>query len=252
MVNPSSRWAPDRYSTDGAFVPKLGRAVLELLDPQPGERILDLGCGDGVLTAEIAARGAAVVGFDASPELAARARDRGLDVVVGDGELLDFDADFDAVFSNAALHWMLDGQAVCDGVFRALRPGGRFVAELGGFGNIAAVLTAIDAALAANGVPVSDAGQFYPTVDQYEEIARSAGFDQFRGELIPRPTYLPGGMEGWIRTFRQGHLEQLSLDEAAQNTVISAAVELLGPRLCDWQGNWYADYVRLRFVAQRS
>ena len=251
MVNPSSRWAPGRYSTDGAFVPQLGRAVLALLDPQPNERILDLGCGDGVLTAEIAQSGASVVGLDASTELAACARERGLDVTVGDGESLNFDGEFDAVFSNAALHWMLDGQAVCDGVFRALRPGGRFVGEFGGFGNIAAVLTAIDAALAADGFPVSDAGQFYPSVDEYAEIARRAGFDRFRGELIPRPTYLPGGMDGWIRTFRQGYLEQRGLDEDSQARVISAAVELLRPRLCDWQGNWYADYVRLRFVAQR-
>ena len=133
-INPFSRWEPDDYAKNAAFVPALGAPVLALLDPKPGERILDLGCGDGVLTVKLVEAGAEVVGVDASDTMIAVAKARGLDVHVVDGQSLDFEAEFDAVFSNAALHWMLDGEAVARGVFRALKPGGRFVGEMGGHG----------------------------------------------------------------------------------------------------------------------
>src|SRR4051812_24270218 len=125
-------WAPDAYLQHAGFVPALGAGVLELLDPQPGERILDLGCGEGSLTQELVARGAVVLGVDSSDAQVAAARARGLDARVMDGEALAFEHEFDAVFSNAALHWMRRPDAVVAGVARALRPGGRFVAELGG------------------------------------------------------------------------------------------------------------------------
>ena len=142
-TNEAQSWSAEGYATNAGFVPVLGRAVLDLMDPKPGERILDLGCGDGTLTAQIAERGAAVVGVDASPDLLAAAKARGLDARLMDGQRLAFEAEFDAVFSNAALHWMLDQDAVADGVRRALKPGGRFVAECGGHGNIAAIATAL-------------------------------------------------------------------------------------------------------------
>ena len=133
-------WNPDQYARNAGFVPALGLPVVELLDPQPGERILDLGCGDGVLTEKLASLGCQVVGVDSSAAQVAAAQARGLDARVVDAHELPFEAEFDAVFSNAALHWMRQPEAVIAGVWRALEPGGRFVGELGGAGNIAPVL----------------------------------------------------------------------------------------------------------------
>ena len=150
-VNTSSRWSPTDYATNAAFVPALGSAALDLLAAQPGELILDLGCGDGTLTQKIVAAGAAVIGLDASPEMVEAARAKGVDAFVADAQALDLEGQamrfgqFDAAFSNAALHWMLDPDAVAEGVFSMLKPGGRFVGEMGGQGNIAALRTGIRA-----------------------------------------------------------------------------------------------------------
>ncbi len=143
--------------------------MLELLDPKPGERILDLGCGDGVLTEKIVAAGAAVVGVDASAEMIDAARRRGLDARVGDGAQLGFAREFDAVFSNAALHWMKrDPDAVIAGVARALKPGGRFAGELGGHGCVAAITVALFAVLARRGASGSlESPWYFPTVADY-------------------------------------------------------------------------------------
>ena len=138
-------WSSDRYIEHAAYVPNLGAAVLELLDARPGERVLDVGCGEGTLTQQIAARGAAVIGVDSSQDMIDAARARGLDARLVDAEALPFDNEFDAVFSNAVLHWVRDHDALLTGVARALRPGGRFVAEFGGHGNIAAIEVAIGA-----------------------------------------------------------------------------------------------------------
>ena len=148
MANPGQqRWTADSYQQHTGFVPVLGAPVLDLLAPMADERILDLGCGDGALTEKLVAAGADVLGVDASEAMVEAARARGLDVRVQDGQALDFDRAFDAVFSNAALHWMLDPDAVIAAVHRALRPGGRFVGEFGGHGNVAAIRVAILAVL---------------------------------------------------------------------------------------------------------
>src|SRR5271170_390366 len=145
---PNQDWKADRYAQHAHFVPALGAPVLELLKPQTGERILDLGCGDGVLTEKIAASGAAVVGVDAAADMIAAATRRGLDARVMDGGKLEFSSEFDAVFSNAALHWMKrERDAVIAGVYRALKPGGRFVGEMGGHGCVAAITIALIAML---------------------------------------------------------------------------------------------------------
>jgi trans-aconitate methyltransferase len=136
-------WSAERYAETAHFVPALGAPVLELLAPSPGERILDLGCGDGVLTEKIVAAGATVIAVDAGPDMVAAARARGIDARVMDGQRLTFSGEFDAVFSNAALHWMRDQEAVLSAVRRALEPGGRFVAEMGGHNNTAAIIVAL-------------------------------------------------------------------------------------------------------------
>src|SRR5690349_15390007 len=144
------RWDPQRYQENAGFVAVLGAPLLDMLAPKAGERILDLGCGDGALTEKIAAI-ATVVAVDASADQIKAARARGLDAHVADGTKLAFKSGFDAVFSNAALHWMRDPDAVIAGVWRALRPGGRFVAECGGAGNVEQIMRALVAALDRRG-----------------------------------------------------------------------------------------------------
>ena len=243
-------WTADSYARNARFVADLGAPVLALLAPRAGERILDLGCGDGALTAQIAAAGARVVGCDASPDLLAAARARGLDARHADGHALPFEAEFDAVFSNAALHWMSrDPAAVVAGVRRALRPGGRFVGEFGGHGNVAAVVTALLAALAARGVDGAPAFPWYfPTAGEYRTLLETEGFTVESIALVPRPTPLPTGLKGWLETFAQPFTRQLPEEERAP--ALAQTERLLAPSLRDAAGAWTADYVRLRFAAR--
>ena len=244
-------WDPQAYGQNGAFVHGLAGGVLEWLEAQTGEGILDLGCGDGQLTARVALSGANVVGLDASPQMAAAARSRGIAVDEGSAELLPYaDDTFDAVFSNAALHWVRDQDAMLAEVQRVLRAGGRFVAEMGGQGNIAAIRVALMAVMSRHGFDGrEDNVNYYPTADEYSRRLERHGFKVERIALIPRPTALAeGGMSGWIRTFRRGVLD--TLPEAMRAAVVEEAVALLEPVLRDEEGNWTADYVRLRFIAR--
>jgi len=241
-------WDAKQYAERGRFVADLATGVFELLDARAGERILDLGCGDGALTQKIVATGAMVTGFDSSPEMVRAARARGIDARLGNAEELPFAGEFDAVFSNAALHWMKDQDRVLAGVRRALKPGSRFVAEMGGHGNIAAISVALHAVLRPLGVD-GDAGQnYFPTEAAYRARLEQAGFEVLQMALIPRLTPLPeSGMRGWLQTFRRGLLAQFP--ERQRESIVDAVVDLLRPALCDEQGNWVGDYVRLRFFA---
>jgi trans-aconitate methyltransferase len=243
-------WDPQTYGKNGAFVHGLAGGVLEWLAAQPGESILDLGCGDGQLTQRIAATGASVVGVDTSPEMVASAHSRGMVADVANAEALPYSENaFDAVFSNAALHWVRDHDAMMQQVRRVLRPGGRFVAEMGGHGNVAAIRVALTALLARYGYGDRELGvNYYPTPEGYRRRLVRHGFQVEQIELIPRPTPLgTGGMTGWLRTFRRGVLEDLP--EELRETVVEETAALLAPALRDEDGNWTADYIRLRFIA---
>ncbi len=243
-------WNAARYARNAGFVPTLGAPVAELLAAQSGERILDLGCGDGVLTAQLVASGAQVIGVDASPDLIAAAVERGVDARVMDGHALTFDRAFDAVFSNAALHWMRQPDAVLAGVRRALSPGGRFVGEFGGHGNVAAIVTALRAALRANDAGEPAFAWFFPTADEYTALLQEHGFEVGQIALIPRPTLLPTGIAGWLHTFADPFLADV--DVRLRQRVLEDTETLLRPALCDRHGQWHADYVRLRFVARAT
>ena len=244
----AQHWDPAQYAENARFVSDLGMPVVELLSPKPGERILDLGCGDGALTLKLAKLGCKVVGVDSSPEMVAAAKSLGLNAQVMDGHTLPFINEFDAVFSNAALHWMKHPKDVIAGVWRALKPGGRFVGEFGGCGNVAAIVTAIESALSSRGVTVANPW-FFPRPEEYRGLLEAMGFAIESMALIPRPTPLPGDVGGWLETFAQPYTSALPGTE--KRGFISEVVETLRPMLCDANGNWHADYVRLRFSATK-
>jgi trans-aconitate methyltransferase len=243
-------WDTSRYAGNGRFVALMADSLVDALDPQPGERILDLGCGDGFLTERLRQSGAALVGVDSSPHMVAAAKERGIDARCMSGESLPFDQEFDAVFSNAALHWMEDHDAVLNGVFRSLKPGGRFVAECGGQGNIAAIRVALLAVLSARGIPPEriENNRFFSPAD-YRVMLEKQGFRVEEISSHPRPTPLATGMQAWLDTFRSSVFALLP--ETEQQEAKDEVVRLLTPVLLDRQGNWTADYVRLRFLARR-
>lgn len=245
---PSQSWNPDRYERNAGFVADLGAGVMDLLAPQSGERILDLGCGHGKLTEKLVACGANVLAVDASPEQVEGARERGLDAHVADAAKLTFQGEFDAVFSNAVLHWVKDAGAAIAGVKRALVPGGRFVGEFGGHGNVARVALGIERALTKRGLAIADFWPWYfPSCEDYGARLESAGFKVAHIELFQRPTPIPGDIDGWLETFGESFLNSVAVDD--RKPLLDEVREDLAPDLRDGDGNWSVDYVRLRFQA---
>ncbi|HUF54972.1 MAG TPA: class I SAM-dependent methyltransferase [Thermohalobaculum sp.] len=246
----ADHWSAAAYAEDARFVSDLGAPLLALLGPVEGRDVLDLGCGDGALTLRLVEAGARVVGVDASADMVEAARARGLDARQADGAALPFEVAFDAVFSNAALHWMPRPDPVIEGVGRALRPGGRFVAELGGMGNVAAIRTALIAVLAEDHDICTDLSDiwYFPTAGEHAARLERAGFAVEEMALIPRPTPVAAGMEAWLSALAAPVLAMVPED--ARPAVARRVAELLAPALRDASGQWWADYVRLRFCAR--
>ncbi|MET0341206.1 MAG: class I SAM-dependent methyltransferase [Polyangiales bacterium] len=244
----SQVWNPTQYVRDAGFVAALGAPLVDVLAPRAGERVLDLGCGDGALTQRLVEAGCTVVGVDASAEQVEAARARGLDAYVADAAELSYEGAFDAVFSNATLHWVPDFRATARGVFRALVPGGRFVTECGGAGNLRAIRAALHAALARRGIdPTAHDPWTFRTPDEAREQLTEAGFVVHVAELFPRPTPVPAGMEAWLAMFAQSFFA--ALPELERPRYVQEVAAALAPTLRDDAGRWTADYARLRFVA---
>ena len=241
----TSKWNAADYARVGGFVAALGAAALDLLDPQPGERILDVGCGEGTLTRKIVERGATVLGIDNSPEMVEAARAGGIDALQLDAADMQFFAEFDAAFSNAALHWVIEKEQAARAIFRALRPGGRFAGEMGGEGNIARLREALDEELIIRGyAPPLEATNWYASPDEFAAIYEAAGFEHIDVRLIERPTPVEHGIAQWVTTFRRGWLDRAGVPAAER--------EELGAAVADRFGSDVADYVRLRFIMRKA
>ena len=240
----TSKWDAGDYATIGAFVAELGGAALDLLDPKPGERILDVGCGEGSLTKKIIQRGATVLGVDNSPEMIAAARANGVDAVQLAAEDMQFFSEFDAAFSNATLHWVLQKEQAARAIFRALKAGGRFAGEMGGDGNIARLREALDEELIIRGyAPPVESSNWYPSPEDFAAVYEAAGFRDLDARLIERPTPLEAGVDRWVTTFRKGWLDRAGVPDE-ERAAIGAAV-------ADKFGSNVADYVRLRFIMRK-
>lgn len=249
-MSSSTSWNPQTYSQNARFVSDLGEPLLQLLDPRANERILDLGCGDGALTEKIAAHGSFVIGVDASVAQVLAAQQCGLLVAVMDGQRLSFKPRFDAVFSNAALHWMREPEKVIEGVANCLTPGGRFVGEFGGKGNVETIRATLHAALDKRGIdPWTVDPWYYPSAEEYTRLLNKFGFTVESIELIPRPTKLPGDIRAWLEVFAQPFFKAIGATER-QKYLEEVRNELI-PQLRGPDGVWIADYVRLRFKATR-
>ncbi len=240
----TSLWDADDYARVGGFVPALGQAALDLLDPQAGEHILDIGCGDGTLTLKIKERGADVVGIDNSLSMVGAARAKGLDARFMDAADLKFAEAFDAAFSNATLHWVLDKERAARAIWFALKFGGRFAGEMGGAGNLAHLREALDDVLVERGFgPPTFASNWYPTVEEFVAVYEAAGFVDIAAQLIDRPTPIDQGAAAWVLTFRSGWLDRAGVPFEDRQSIADAVADRVGTAT--------ADYVRLRFIMRK-
>lgn len=240
----TSKWDAGDYARVGGFVAELGGAALDLLDPKPGERILDVGCGEGTLTKRVLERGATVLGIDNSPQMIAAARANGVDALLLAAEDMQFFAEFDAAFSNAALHWVLEKEQAARAIFRALKPGSRFAGEMGGEGNLEKLREALDEELIIRGyVPPVEASNWYASPDEFARVYEAADFDEIDARLIERPTPIEHGVAEWVTTFRRGWLDRAQVPENERAEIAAAIADRVGSNV--------ADYVRLRFIMRK-
>ncbi len=251
---PEQTWDAQHYDKTFSYVSALGRDLLIMLAPAPGEVVLDLGCGTGELLAAIVAAGATGTGVDNDPAMVAAARERLPEshIVLGGVEQFQLTGTVDAVFSNAALHWMTDPEAVLQNVSSALVPGGRFVAEMGGRRNVAGIIGALREALADFGYEIARMPWYFPSAGEYATLLEAHGFRVAHMEHFPRLTPLlecQDGIADWIRMFGGNLTAAVPPDRLG--AVLARANEVARPHLFI-DGGWHADYWRLRFKAVKE
>lgn len=248
-----NNWNPSLYQDKHSFVFEYGRDLLALLEPVGGERILDVGCGTGQLTAAIANSGATVVGFDASPSMieSARANFPNLEFLVADAAAFSFAEPFDAVFSNAALHWVMRAEDAARCIAEALKSGGRFVTEFGGSGNGENVAQAIQQTVKEMLNLEVHHQWFFPSIGEYATLLEKSGLQVGYASLFDRPTKLEGedGMRNWIRMFCQAMFK--AVPDELQDEALSRIEDKLRSKLYV-EGSWFVDYRRLRIIARKA
>jgi trans-aconitate methyltransferase len=251
---PSNDWNPSLYDQKHAFVFEYGKDLISLLQPQPGETILDLGCGTGHLTKAIAASGARVIGIDNSAKMIETARNTypEIEFLVADARDFSFPFPFDAIFSNAALHWIPEAEQVVQCIAASLKTDGRLVAEFGGKGNIAHIITAIQQSMRELLQIEVGADWYFPSIGEYATLLEKHGLAVSSAWLFDRPTQLEDGEQGmrnWIKMFKESMF--LAIPDDAREKVLARVEEKLRPVLFR-DGDWFADYRRLRIVAYKD
>lgn len=247
------KWNADLYDDKHSFVFQYGESVMALLDAKPGERVLDVGCGTAHLTNQLREQGIIAKGVDASPEMIAKAKELfpELDVAVANATDLGFNQEFDAVFSNATLHWVKDADAAIKSIWQALKPGGRFVAEMGGKGNIQHLIEETSTVLSAHGYAFSadSIPWYFPSTAEYATKLEAQGFRVTFMAHFDRKTLLQDGRQGvpkWLKMFGASFFK--GIPEQQLETILDEIAGRLEPYYANADG-WYADYVRLRFIA---
>lgn len=244
------KWNPEKYAHNARFVAELGMPVVELLAPRAGEKILDVGCGDGFLTKKLVEMGCEVIGVDASAAQVNATQALGIKAYVRDAIALGFDSEFDAVFTNATLHWIKDHGEAIKSAWQALKPGGRFVGECGGERCVAEIQKALGQALAKRGIEITTVNPWnFSSAADFRKRLEACGFKVESAIVFPRPTPLPGEIKAWLQTFAEHFMSKLPTDE--HDGFLNEVQESLRPVLCDHQGKWSADYTRLRFNATK-
>ena len=249
----NGQWEPTLYGDKHSFVWKLAASVIELLSPQRGERILDVGCGTGQLTAQIAESGAAVVGLDNSPTMIDEARHLypEIEFQLGDAHDFEFDEPFDGVFSNAALHWITDPVCVVACISRSLKPSGRMAVELGGAGNVRCLSEVIEtASQKLLGEPVPHPW-YFPGIVDFGMVLEQHGLEVTQAAMIDRPTPLDGddGLRNWVRMFGRHWLTRIPTEQ--HDAFFAQVEEIARPNLFR-DMVWHADYRRIRVVARKT
>ena len=244
----AQRWRAEAYTRNAGFVAGLAADLIDVLDPRPGQRVLDVGCGDGEFSMRVRARGADVSGIDSAPDMIRSARSKGLDARVCAAQELREENEFDLAVSNAVFHWIQEPLPALRAIHRALRPGARLVGELGGKGNIATVIRVLSPLLAVQGIDFSERNPWnFPDESQWSSDLHAAGFTVLAIDVFERPTPLPTTFGDWIDTFANGLLA--GLDAGAREDLKVAAERAAAPLLRQADGTWVLDYVRLRFTA---
>lgn len=244
------KWNAEQYNENASFVSELGNSVLELLNPKSDEVILDVGCGDGTLTQQIANMSSEVIGIDSSESMVESTSGKGINCSLMSADAITFENKFDAVFTNAALHWVKDHNLVLKGVCKSLKAKGRFVGEFGGYGNIQTLVNAMKRVVENNPKMGTFSNPWYfPTVSEYSKLLTENDFYVEEIKLIPRPTQLKTGVKEWLKIF--GNYIISGIPAELEDPFLNKVECIVKDDLYSEKSGWLADYVRIRFKAQK-
>ncbi len=242
-------WNANNYNKHADFVSILAAPVVKLLNPKKDEKILDLGCGDGTLAIDMEKVGAKIVAVDLSEDMVKKTNEKGIEAYVMSATKLIFQNEFDAVFSNAVLHWVKEPEIAIEKIYNSLKKDGRFIAEFGGYENIKHLIDAMQIVFDMH----PEYGEFdnpwyFPTQEEYKQLLQNCGFEVTYIEIIPRPTKIDD-ISNWLNIFANGIVSHLTSEQ--QNNFNNEVREILKPIIYSQKDGWVVDYVRLRLRAEK-